>query len=281
MLTLQGRREYVTLLREQGLSLRGACRLVGIHRASVAYKPRPDTDAPLLAQMQQVAVKHPRWGVRKVYHVLRRQQTVNHKRIQRLWKQAGLQVKARRRKKHKPPGVQAQSVVAERPNAVWSCDFIFDATEGGTKLKMLTVGDDFTRECFCIAVQTGFSAVQVRDELKRLVALHGAPDALRRDNGTELTATEMQTWMAETGITAAYIAPGSPWQNGFRESFQGRFRDECLSASLFHNVADAKTQTEAWRREYNEERPHQSLGGKTPNEYKRDWLTSQLQTTGD
>ena len=203
MLTLAEGREYVALLQEQGLSLCGACHLVGVHRASVQYTPRPDTDAPLLAQIQQVAGKHPRWGVRKVYHVLRRQQTVNHKRIQRLWKQAGLQVKARSRKKHKPPGVQAQSVVAERPGQVWSLDFIFDATETVTKLKMLTVGDDFTRECFAIAVRTGFSAGQVRDEPTVLVARYGAPEALRMDNGTELTATEMQTWMAETGITAA------------------------------------------------------------------------------
>ena len=171
--------------------------------------------------------------------------------------------------------------MAERPGQMWSLDFIFDATETGTTLKMLTIGEDFTRECFCTAVRTGFSAMQVRDELKALVARYGRPEALRRDNGGEFTAIEIQTWLREQGILAAYIAPGSPWQNGFRESFHSRLRDECLSASIFHNVVDAKTQTEAWRRESNEERPHQSLGDKTPEEYKRDRLTSAAQTTGD
>jgi transposase InsO family protein len=176
--------------------------------------------------MQEVAQKHPRWGVRKVYQTLRRQRALNHKRVHRLWKQAGLQVKARRRRKYKPPATTPLSVQARRPGQVWSLDFVFDATQGGTKLKMLTVGDDFTRQCLAIAVGTTFSARRLQQELARLVSRYGRPEALRMDNGPEMTALEVQQWLREQGILAAYIAPGCPWQNGFRESFHSRLRDE-------------------------------------------------------
>jgi transposase InsO family protein len=269
------------LLQEQGLSQRQACRLLDVHRASVQYQACPNTDALLVAQMQQVAQKHPRWGSRKVYQTLRRHQTLNHKRLHRLWKQTGLQVKARRRRKYKPPATTPRRVEAQRPGQVWSLDFVFDATEGGTKLKMLTVGDDFTRQCLLIAVGTSFSARRLQQELARLVQGYGLPEALRMDNGPEMTAQEVQTWLSAQGIVAAYIQKGSPWQNGFRESFHSRLRDELLSASLFVNVADARTQTEAFRRAYNGERPHQALGGLTPDEYHQAWLQEQSRANGD
>jgi putative transposase len=135
-----------------------------IHRASVQYQPLPDTDAALMAQMQEVAQKHPRWGVRKVYQTLRRTQPLTHKRVHRLWKQAGLQVKARRRHKYKASATTPRTVQAQRPGQVWSLDFVFDATQDGAKLKMLTLGDDFTRQCLTITVGTTFSAHRLQQE---------------------------------------------------------------------------------------------------------------------
>lgn len=172
-------------------------------------------------------------------------------------------------------------VIPQHPNHVWSLDFVFDATERGSKLKMLTVGDDFTRQCLLIAVRTAFSSGQVQAEMARLFAVLGVPHVLRMDNRPEFIATQMQTWLSEQNVLAAYIAPGSPWQNGFRESFHSRLRDELLSASVFETLADARTQTEAFRLMYNQERPHQSLGGLTPNEYKTRWLHNQSAADGD
>ena len=146
---------------------------------------------------------------------------------------------------------------------------------------MLSVGDDFTRQCLTIAAGTTFSARRLQQELARLVALYGRPAALRMDNGPEMTAQEVQTWLSAQGIVAAYIQKGCPWQNGFRESFHSRLRDELLSASLFVNVADAKQQTEEFRQAYNRERPHQALGGRTPDEYHQVWLQKQSEASGD
>ena len=146
---------------------------------------------------------------------------------------------------------------------------------------MLTVGDDFTRHCLRIAVGSAFSSRQVQAELTGLFAQYGTPTALRMDNGPEFIAIELQAWLSEQNVLAAYIAPGCPWQNGFRESFHSRLRDELLAASVFGNIADARTQTEAFRVVYNTERPHQALGGLTPDEYKARWLREQSTTNGD
>ena len=187
-----------------------------------------------------------------------------------------MQVKARSRSRYKPPPpVSRVSVTALRPRHVWSLDFIFDLTERKSKLKMLTVRDDFTRQCLAIAVRTAFSSAQVQTELERLFVRDGVPTAVRMDNGPEFIATALQAWLSKQNVVAVYIAPGSPWQNGFRESFHSRLRDELLSASVFENLADAQTQTEAFRLMYNQERPHQALGGRTPDEYKNQWLREQ------
>lgn len=180
MTTLPGRRELVAFLQSQGISQRRACGLAVIHRGSVLYKPRPKQDAPLLSRMQAIARKHPRWGVRKVYQTLRHDGNhVNHKRVLRLWRGANLQVKARSRSRYKPPPpVSRVSVTALRPRHVWSLDFIFDLTERKSKLKMLTVGDDFTRQCLAIAVRTAFSSAQVQTELERLFVRDGVPTAV-------------------------------------------------------------------------------------------------------
>lgn len=165
-------------------------------------------------------------------------------------------------------------LVALRPHHVWSLDFLQDATECGGKLRFLTVGDNFTRECLAIEVATSFPASRVVQTLERLVKEHGPPEFVRSDNGPEFIAEALRSWVAEHQTETAYIEPGSPWQNGFRESFHGRFRDEFVSGTLFRSVAEARLLSEAFRIDYNQERPHQSLGYKTPAEFKHAWLVA-------
>lgn len=172
-------------------------------------------------------------------------------------------------------------LVALYPNHVWSYDFLFDATQSGTRLKMLSIGDDFTRECLAIEVATSLRSESVIGVLDRLFKEHGAPVYLRSDNGPEFIAHALKAWLAGHQTKTYYIDPGSPWQNGFRESFHGRFRDEFLYGTLFATVAESRVLSEGYRSEYNQERPHQSLGYLTPIEFKRKWLLEHSQTTGD
>lgn len=160
-------------------------------------------------------------------------------------------------------------------------DFIFDALTSGVKLKLLTIGDDHTRECLALEPATSFPAVRVMAVLDRLVREHGPPAYLKSDNGSEFIAHVLQAWLSGRGVKSHFIAPGSPWQNGFRESFHSRLREEFLFGTLFASVSEAKVLCEAFRREYNEERPHQALGYLTPAEFKQQWLTDHSQHQGD
>jgi putative transposase len=266
-----------------GLSQRQACRLLEWNRATFRYQPRPDKNAALREQLHTFANTKRRRGSVKAWNWLRRQgHNVGRNRIHRLWKQERLQVKKRSGKKKKPPDKRGSvPLVAAHPGHVWSYDFLFDATHKGTRLKMLTIGDDFTRECLAIEVATSLPSTKVIAVLARLVAAHGAPQYLRSDNGPEFIAHAVKAWLAGKQTKTHYIDPGCPWQNGFRESFHGRFRDEFLYGTLFAGVAEARVLAEGYRREYNEERPHQSLGYLTPIEFKAKWLQDQSQTTGD
>jgi putative transposase len=269
-------------LQARGLSQRAACQYLRLNRATVRYTPRPDKDAPLVAALVEYAQKKRRLGYRKAWNALRRKgHKVSKNRVHRLWKHAQLQVKKRPRRKGKPPGdPKASLLYPVRPGQVWSVDFVFDALANGTKLKMLTVGDDFTRECLAIEVAVSFPAAKVIAVLNRLAKQHGAPQSLKSDNGSEFIAHILQVWLAGQGAHSHFIAPGSPWQNGFRESFHGRFRDEFLSETLFVSIAESRVLCEVWRREYNEERPHQSLGYLTPAEFKHKWLQEQSENPG-
>jgi putative transposase len=160
---------------------------------------------------------------------------------------------------------------ATRPNHVWTYDFIHDSCSSGRKLKLLTLVDEFTRECLAIAVDTSIRAGRVIEVLQPLLDRRGRPEFLRSDNGPEFVARQLKTWLAEAGTQTHYIEPGSPWQNGFAESFHSRLRDECLNAELFANLAEAQVVIELWRREYNQERPHSSLGYRTPVEFRTAW----------
>lgn len=268
---------------ERGISQRRACVLVELARSSLHYQPRPDRNTDLRERLHAFAQRRRRWGYRKAWDALRRQgKAVNKKRVHRLWKQERLQIqkrpKRRRKRKDKPA---ALPLVAVCPNHVWSYDFLFDATRNGTTLKMLTIGDDFTRECLAIEVATSMPAKKVMAVLARLFEEHGVPQYLRSDNGPEFIARALREWLSEQSSAPFYIDPGSPWQNGFRESFHSRFRDEFLDATVFVSVAESRVLCEGYRHEYNEERPHQSLGYLTPAEFKQKWRQQQSQTTGD
>jgi putative transposase len=262
-------------MRERGISQRRACTLLQLDRASARYRGHPHKeDAALLERLHQIAQKWPRFGYRRAWALLRRDgQKVNHKRVYRLWKQEGLWVKRRLRKRRKGTG-QSVPCKAEYPNHVWTYDFVEDRTLSGTRLKMLTVTDEFTRESLSIEVGTALTWMQVIEVLSGLFTRYGAPQFLRSDNGPEFIANALKAWLASQGTGTLYIEPGSPWQNGFAESFHGKFRDECLNAEVFVSVAEARVRVEAWRRLYNEERPHSSLGYKTPSEFKQDWFAA-------
>lgn len=276
------KQELVRFLKDYGLSERRACRLAEVNRATFQYRPRPDRNVTLRQKLRDFAQKRRRWGFHKALATLRREgERVNHKRVQRLWREEGLHVRPRPKRKRKRPGGGSWPPVARHPRQVWSYDFIFDATKTGTTLKMLTVGDDFTRECLAIEVATSLPSDRVILVLQRLVALHGAPQYLRSDNGPEFIAHGVREWLATKQTQTFYIDPGCPWQNGFRESFHSRLRAEFLDTMLFASVAESRVLCEGYRREYNEERPHQSLGYLTPVEFKHKWLQEQSQTTGD
>ncbi len=278
-MTVAEQRKAVHFLVVHGVSQRRACALVQLHRSTFQYQARPNHNADLERQLQELAQRHPRYGYRRVWAVLRRHQRVNKKRVHRLWTRAKLQVHKHPRKRRlpRPLGVPVQ---ATHPGHVWTYDFIHDRCLNGTRLKVLTVMDEFTREGLAIEVATSMPAAKVIMVLERLFQTYGAPQCLRSDNGPEFIALVLRGWLARQQTTTLYIDPGCPWQNGYGESFNGTVRDECLNMHSCHAVAEARVILEAFRRQYNEERPHSSLGYRTPAEFKRDWAQAQSELAG-
>lgn len=279
-MSIAEQRNAVQFLVKQGLSVRQACGLVQLHRSTLQYQPRPDRNAELAEQIAALATKHPRYGYRRVWALLRRKrQPVNRKRVHRLWKRARLQVrKAPRRRSRRPP--QEFPNRARYPNHVWTYDFLTDQCQNGTRLRILTVMDEYTRQGLAIDVASSFPAHRVIDVLARLVAEHEAPGFMRSDNGPEFVALILTAWLAKQAIGTAYIEKGSPWQNGFGESFNGTVRDECLNMHLFRSVAEARLRLKAFQHEYNTERPHSSLKYLTPVEFAQAWKP-EPETTDD
>jgi putative transposase len=275
-------REAVQTLTSQGVSQRRACALVGIHRSSLRYQARSDRSADLAARISALAQQHPRYGYRRIGALLRREgRTVNPKRVRRLWQRARLQVRhARRRARRAGTSAARAPQQAQHPGHVWTYDFMQDATLGGRPLRLLTVLDEFTRECLAIAVATAMPATQVIAVLEPIFRAYGAPQYLRSDNGPEFIALDVRFWLRRQQTATLYIDPGCPWQNGYGESFNGTVRDECLNLQAFASVAEAQVQLDAFRRHYNEERPHSRLGYQTPVEFKRDWLARQPPSAG-
>jgi len=269
------RREAVVFLVERHVSERRACALVGIERGSYRYRANPRDNSQVIEQLKAVAKDYPRFGYRRAKEMLRRKGLlVNHKRVRRLWVQAGLKLSARRPKK-RIAGSGSVPTAATHPGHVWTYDFMEDRTTDGRKLRFLNVVDEFTRECLAIEVRRSFPARWVLAVLKRLFAEHGPPEFMRSDNGPEFIAHAIKDWLAEQGAKTLYIDPASPWQNAFCESFNGRFRDECLNLELFTGLVEAAAIAETWRHFYNYVRPHSSLDYLTPTEFKAAWRADQ------
>jgi transposase InsO family protein len=262
----------VAELVERGISERLACRLVGVHRSSYRYPTPagPATEIALRATIRDLARAHPRYGYRRITALLRRQgEVVNPKHVGRIWREEGLVLPRKRPRKRRRGESGELPTRATYRGHVWTYDFIFDRTERGQTLKMLVVLDEFSRECHRIEVGRRLDSAAVIATLEELFAEHGAPAFLRSDNGGEFIAEQLKAWLAQRGTGTIYIEPGHPWENGVAESFNGKFRDECLSREVFWGEAHAQVIVERWRREYNEERPHSALGYRTPAEVAR------------
>lgn len=281
MVTPERRRRAVAVLVERfGVSERRACRVVGQHRSTQRRpaRPTPEAEAKLRARLREIAREHPRWGWKTAYAIVRREGWhLNRKRIQRLWRQEGLTRAQNCRKRRRLGPTLTERLRAAHPNQVWAIDFQFDETADRRRLKMANVVDEFTRECLAIRVGRSCNADQLIDVLEALMAERGAPEHLRMDNGPEMIAWALRDWCRLSGTTTTYIEPGAPWENPFVESFNGRFRDECLNVEEFWDLPEAQIVVEDWRIEYNTFRPHSALGGLTPAEFAKAWAEQHLQ----
>ncbi|MFG1481177.1 IS3 family transposase [Xanthobacter sp. V4C-4] len=252
---------------EHGVSQRRACKALSVDRTSMRYRSvRPD-DARLREAIKAVAGERRRFGYRRIHVMLRRQGIVmNHKKLRRLYREEKLQVRRRGGRK-RALGTRRPMLVPDRINVRWSLDFVSDAFTDGRRFRVLAVVDDFSRECLALVADTSLSGLRVTRELDALMAIRGKPSAIVSDNGTELTSMAVLKWCQQTGVEWHYIAPGKPMQNGFVESFNGRFRDECLNETLFSNLAQARATIGSWKEDYNLNRPHSALGHRSPAEF--------------
>ena len=262
------RRLAVGHLRERfKCSERRICRALNVWRATMRYRSQRKVAPELVADLRQVAMERPRFGYRRLHVMLKRKGwTVNRKLVLRLVRENGWLVRRKQRKKLAAvPRVQLPQPT--RANEAWAMDFVHDGTAGGRTFRTLNVVDRLTRECLGIEVNTSITGCYVVAVLTLLVAMRGKPDSIRVDNGPEFISKALDAWAFENGIALHFIRPGKPTENGHIESFNGRLRDECLNVNWFIDLADAKEKIELWRKDYNEVRPHSSLGYLTPIEY--------------
>ena len=250
------------------MSERFACRVLGQHRSTQRKVAVPvEDEAALTAAIIALALQYGRYGYRRIPAMLRRDGwTVNVKRVERIWRREGLKVPARQPKRSRLWLNDGSCVrlQPERPDHVWSYDFVEHRTHNGRKYRMLNVIDEFTRECLAIRVSRKLKALDVIDVLSDLFSLRGVPGRIRSDNGPEFIAKAVRDWIAAVGSQTAYIEPGSPWENGFCESFNAKLRDELLNGEVFYTLREASVVIEQWRRHYNSIRPHSSLGYQPP-----------------
>lgn len=240
-------------------------------RTSYRYEPRPDPNAQLREDLVELARQKPRFGCRRLGVLLERQgYQVNHKRLYRIYREEHLAVRRLKRKRVSRAPVPIANLSAA--NQEWSMDFVADALATGRALRIFTLVDSFTRECPALEVDSCLSSQRVTRVLDRVIAERGTPAAIRCDNGPEFTSRYFLAWCEERKIKPVYIQPGRPMQNGYIESFNGRLRDECLNANWFSTLADARLKIEAWRQDYNDERPHSSLGYRTPRVFAAELL---------
>jgi putative transposase len=279
MVSAPARRQQVAYACGRGLSQRRACALLSVSRSALNYCSRMvSKDAPVLSAMVLLSAQYPRYGYRRIQVFLDRQgHRMSADRTWRLWRKAKLQVPVKRPRKRIATG-RPRPCAPTRVGEVWAYDFVFDACANGQQLKCLTVIDEFSKESLAIDVDGSIRSARVIDTLAKLISEHGAPKVLRSDNGPEFVSRALLKWALSQNLDMALIDPGKPWQNGTAESFNGKFRDECLSMEWFRNRIEAKVVIEQWRRHYNEIRPHSSLGNLTPLAFKKTcFLTTQTE----
>jgi putative transposase len=271
MVSPSHKKRAVQHVAELGLcSRRRACGVVDLAPSSYYHRPKGPTDRRQRLEQRIITLskKHPRWGYRFIHQLLCGEGwTVNRKRVQRVRRQEGLRVPAVGKRKRRSRSSKGYPVQATYPGHVWSWDFIMDRTTDGRPVKMLTMVDEYTRQCLLIHPARSITSDQVLEILQRLINFKGVPAHIRSDNGSEFIAHIIQDWCHTADVQTLYIEPGSPWQNGFIESFHSRFRDECLNQEIFFSIAETRVVVEDYRRLYNGERPHSSLGYKTPDEF--------------
>ena len=263
------------LVERYGASQRRVCGVMGRSRSTLRYRRTHPADEPALTkEIKRLARRHPRFGYRRIHAMLaRRGWTVNLKRVRRLCNELGLKRPVRLRKPRKlgrKPGTSANSCVRQPAgfkNDVWTCDFIHDRTADGRPLKWLTLVDEYTRECLVLHAAGTMSGADVRRIMARVIGRRGAPTRIRSDNGSEFICAVLTDWLPGVGAKPIPVAAGSPWENGYIESFHSRLRDEFLERVEFESVADARAKASWYRREYNTVRPHSSLGYATPKEF--------------
>jgi putative transposase len=256
---------------EQTLSCseRRACRLMNLSRSAKRYrvKQKPDEDV-LRRRIRELSQRHKRYGAPRIEELLRREGwVVNSKRVHRIRKEEGLALPRKRPKRRRSTQGIERLRKAERRNHVWSYDFVEDRTERGGRLRILAILDEYTRECLALPVAPSMGAQQVINALEWLFLTCGTPQYIRSDNGPEFVAGAVQEWLAKQGCQTLYIKPGSPWENGYIESFNGKLRDECLNMEIFYNGAEARVLIEGYREDYNKRRPHSARGYLTPEEF--------------
>ena len=249
------------------MSERRACRTIGFARSSCRHRTKQRSRDEVLERLYTLAPERPRYGYRRLRELLQREGcTINHKRLWRLYRPEGLAVR-RKRRKRAALGQRVMLPAAQRVNERWSMDFVGDSLADGRTFRTLNIVDDFSRECVAIEVDTSLGGERVVRVLERLAAQRGLPESIVTDNGPEFTSKALDAWAHASAVKLHFIRPGKPIENAYAESFNGRFRDECLNENWFTNLIDARTKIEIWRRDYNEQRPHSSLFGQTPLEY--------------
>ena len=265
------------MIEEEGMGGKAAaCRALGLARSAAYYLPRESVESRRLRrEIVELSQRHPRYGYRRITALLRREGwAVNAKRVQRVRRQEGFQVSRRQRKMRRVGTSTALRQRATQPNEVWSWDFVEDQTERGGKLRLLTLIDEYTRQCLAIHVAWSIRAVDVITVVEVAMARYGKPAHIRSDNGPEFIAYAIGDWLEKNKIETIYIRPGSPWENGHIESFHDKLRDECLNRELFGSLLEAKVLVEQWRIDYNTSRPHSSLRYQTPQEVADRWQTT-------
>ena len=252
------------------VSQRRACRVLGQSRTTQRYQPRrPADERRLIKEMRSIARRRHRFGSPRVYRELRADGWhVNHKRIERLWREENMQVPVKQHRRRRLPRRGGENSCirrcAQHKDHVWSYDFVADRLEDGRKIRLLVVIDEFTRECLAIEVARSFTAMQVIDVLQYLFAVRGSPKHIRSDNGPEFVARKLTKWLKQAAVETLFIAPGSPWENGYVESFNGKLRDELLNGELFLSLAEARWIIDRWQLDYNHHRLHSSIDYQTP-----------------